>query len=60
MMSWVKQIIRWGAVVLWEYSSANGAKGREIESPVKAKKKKKKKKRIIRLQIAINDAPEIK
>ena len=33
----------WGAVVLWAYSSANGAKGREIESPWKQKKKKKKK-----------------
>ena len=31
----------WGAVVLWAYSSANGAKGREIESPWRQEKKKK-------------------
>ena len=35
----------WGAVVLWAYSSANGAKGREIESPWRKKKRKKKKKK---------------
>ena len=31
-------------MVLWAYSSTNGAKGREIESPWKQKKKKHKKK----------------
>ena len=30
---------KWGAVVLWAYSSANGAKGREIESPWNQEKK---------------------
>ena len=34
----------WGAVVLWAYSSANGAKGWEIESPWKQKKTKQKSK----------------
>ena len=33
----------WGAVVLWVYLSANGAKGREIESRGSKKQKNKKK-----------------